>query len=72
MRIAFLGDLAFLGQFDKINNDLAEKNCLFLKKELEKYDYVVANLESPLTDRHHTLVCKSMHLKSSTCNAERL
>lgn len=72
MRIAFLGDLAFLGQFDKINNDLAEKNCLFLKKELEKYDYVVANLESPLTDRHHTLVCKSMHLKSSTCNAELL
>lgn len=72
MKIAFLGDIAFLGQFDKSKNSDAEKNLLFLKEELEKYDYVIANLESPLTNRDSTSVCKSMHLKADICNVELL
>ncbi len=72
MKIAFLGDIAFLGQFDKSKNSSAEKKLSFLKKELERFDYVVANLESPLTDRERTLVCKSMHLKAAPCNVDLL
>lgn len=72
MKIAFLGDIAFLGQFDKSRNKDAENRLCWLKEELTKYDCVIANLESPLTDRRYSLVCKSMHLKAATCNVELL
>lgn len=72
MKVAFLGDIAFLGQFDKSKNHNAKNNLIFLKKELEKYDYVIANLESPLTNTDFSLVCKSMHLKADTSNVELL
>lgn len=72
MKIAFLGDIAFLGQFDKSQSADAEQRLSYLKEMLQGYDYVIANLESPLTNRDFTLVCKSMHLKADTSNAELL
>lgn len=72
MKIAFLGDIAFLGQFDKKKNSDVEDKLVYLKNELAQYDYVVANLESPLTSRDKTMVCKSMHLKADPCNVELL
>lgn len=72
MKIAFLGDVALVGQFDAQRNRDTDKYIAYLKAELKEFDYVVANLESPLTDRRHTFVCKSMHLKSSVCNVRTI
>ncbi|MBR4458422.1 MAG: CapA family protein [Clostridia bacterium] len=71
-RIAFLGDMAMVGAFDlKTDADAAKKlDCL--KKMLSSYDYVVANLESPLTEKRRTAICKSMHLRSDPTNVRLL
>ena len=72
MKIAFLGDIAFLGQFDKTQSGDVERRVCWLKDKLAGYDCVIANLESPLTARKRSLVCKSMHLKAAPCNVELL
>ena len=59
MKIAFLGDIALVGQFCKVGN-----NTEYLEELLEAYDYIVANLESPLTNKTRTTVPKSMHLRA--------
>lgn len=60
MKIAFLGDIALVGQFSKpgVNID-------YLRELLNGYDYIVANLESPLTNKTKTMVPKSMHLRAN-------
>jgi len=62
MKIAFLGDIAFFAW---------GMLCKDWRKELEpvatwlsQFDYVVANLETPITDKETTYVCKGIHLKS--------
>lgn len=67
MKIAFLGDIALIGCYVKKNENYSYylDNLKFI---LNKYDYVVANLESPLTNRTKTLTCKSMHLRSDIEN----
>ena len=72
MKIAFLGDIAFVDKYDLINNPNAKNNLKEIAEYLKKYDYVIGNLESPLTDRKHTLVCKSMHLRSNSINVQLL
>lgn len=72
MKIAFLGDIAFLGQFDKSKSNDAAKRMEYLKDKLADCDYIVANLESPLTSSDRTVVCKSMHLKANPCNVDLL
>jgi poly-gamma-glutamate synthesis protein (capsule biosynthesis protein) len=72
MKIAFLGDIALVGQFDKSLSEDTENKLKVLKDMLSSSDYVIANLESPLTDRKKTLVCKSMHLRSNSINVETL
>lgn len=72
MQIAFLGDIALIGRYDLQKNPDVKDSVAYLKKILEKYDYVVANLESPLTEKENTIVCKSMHLKSPVINVEIL
>ncbi len=68
MKIAFLGDIALIGKYNLNNNPNVRDEIEYLKKILKNYDYRVANLESPLTERKSTFVCKSMHLKSSVVN----
>lgn len=72
MKIAFLGDIAFLGEYDKSQSSGVEERLRWLRDTLAEYDCVIANLESPLTSRKSSLVCKSMHLKADPCNVELL
>lgn len=72
MRIAFLGDIAFIGRYDLLKNKNARNRLQALAEKLSEYDYVIANLESPFTQRDKTRICKSVHLKSAPANVELL
>lgn len=72
MRIAFIGDVAFLGKFDLARDENARERLSYLERELRDFDYVVANLEMPLTSRNFTMTCKSVHLRGDCRNAELL
>lgn len=72
MKIALLGDIALIGNYDLSINQGAYYRLRSLKKELEKFDFVVANLESPLTSVIETLIPKSMHLRSNPINVDIL
>lgn len=71
MKIALLGDIALVGHFD-INESDYQKRISNLKRMLSGCDYIVANLESPLTTVSRTLVCKSMHIRSNPRNVKIL
>lgn len=58
--------------YDITKNPNAKIRLNNLSKKLKEYDYVVGNLESPLTNSEHSLVSKSMHLRSATENVELL
>lgn len=70
MKIAFLGDITLIGKYDLTKSPDAKNRLKELSNQLNSYDYVVGNLESPLTDVHKTLVCKSMYLRSPRKNVE--
>jgi len=72
MKIAFVGDIALIGKYDITKNPNAKIRLNNLSQKLKEYDYVVGNLESPLTNSEHSLVCKSMHLRSATENVKLL
>ncbi len=62
MKLALLGDIAFMDEAllaGEWRNRLS-KAAAFLKE----YDYVVANLETPMTMASRSFVPKSMHLRS--------
>lgn len=66
MKIAFLGDVALVGQFnDPIDMD---KKVGYLKFLVDECDFVVANLESPITTIKKTWIPKSMHLRTNPEN----
>lgn len=62
MRVALLGDIALFS--DGMLRDGWEKRLEEVEKILSTCDIVVANLETPVTQRRFTLVCKGMHLKT--------
>ncbi len=72
MKIALLGDIALIGKYDLTNNVHAKSVLENVANHLQQYDYVIGNLESPLTTQQNTIVCKSMHLKSPVNNIELL
>jgi len=72
MKIALLGDIALIGKYDLTNNANAKNNLETISNYLKSYDYVIGNLETPLTNKKKSLVCKSMHLRSSPVNVELL
>ena len=65
MKIALIGDVALIGKYNIENNKQVNDYFVEVKKILDKCDYVIANLETPLTLKKHTLVCKGVYLKSS-------
>lgn len=66
MKVGFLGDLALVGQFS--SNDNLDDRVAYLKKIVSDCDFLIGNLESPLTNKRFTLVPKSMHIKADeTC-----
>ncbi len=72
MKIALLGDICLNGKFDLEKNPHATEYFQEVAQYLEGFNYVVANLETPLTDRNFTLTCKGLHLKSSTLSVALL
>lgn len=72
IKLAFLGDIALVEKYDLTKNSSACITLNPLADKLKEYDYVVANLESPLTDMKKTWVCKSMHLRTPKQNVEML
>lgn len=72
MKIALLGDIALIGKYDLTKNPEAFRRLEAVKKFLDQFDYVIGNLESPLTDVTKTWIPKSMHLRSSRKNIEVL
>lgn len=71
VRIAFLGDVGFVGRYEIRSGDVKARLSA-LKQELEKYDYVVCNLETPLTSKTTTRKCKAWHLRADTDNVQTL
>lgn len=72
MKIALLGDIALIGKYDLTKNPEAFKRLRVVKEYLGQFDYVIGNLESPLTDVTKTWIPKSMHLRSPRKNVEVL
>lgn len=72
MKIGMLGDIALIGNYDISKHSDVKEKLQYLKSELDKCDYRIANLEAPFTTKIHTKICKSMHLKSAKENIETL
>ena len=72
MKIALLGDIALIGKYDLTKNPDAFRRLDVVTEYLSQFDYVIGNLESPLTDVTKTWIPKSMHLRSPRKNIEIL
>lgn len=68
MKIALLGDIALIGQFDVTHNEAAVQNVKAVREIVSDCDFVIGNLESPLTAKTHTSVCKGAYLRSDPRN----
>lgn len=72
MRIALLGDVSLTGMFDSSQSEEVFQRIKLIKQLVDDCDYVICNLESPLTERTKTMVCKGAYLRSDPCNIEVL
>jgi len=72
MKIALLGDIALFGKFDLNTNKKAFEYFSEVSDYLKRYDLVVGNFETPVTDLKKSTVCKSAHLKTVKNNLELL
>lgn len=72
MRIALLGDIALIGRYDREKTANVEQRLKEISSITAQCDFVVANLEAPLTQRNRTTACKGVYLRSSPCNVETL
>lgn len=71
-KIALLGDICLNGKFD-LKNGLDYREYFKEAAEyLSKFDFVIANLELPLTEKNFSMTCKGLHLKSSLKSVEIL
>lgn len=71
MKIGLLGDIALFGD-NTVENKTIEEKFASMKAVLTKCDFVVGNLESPLTKHEHTVGGKSAYLKGNPDNVEIL
>ena len=72
MKLALLGDIALFGN-NCIKNNNGLKNTLnALKSELRDFDYIIANLEAPLTNSSSIHGSKSVYINSDPLNVEIL
>ena len=71
MKIALLGDIAFFGKYSCDHIDYEE--CFGeIKEVLSTCDYVIGNLETPLTDEKKTIGGKSAYIKGSPADVSVL
>lgn len=71
MKIALLGDIAFLGRMTA-NNSSYKKMFAPFKEYLQECDFIIGNLESPLTNQNKVIGGKSAYLKGSPADVEVL
>lgn len=71
MKIALLGDMAFFGRMT-INNSSYKKMFAPIKEHLQGCDYIIGNLESPLTTQNKVVGGKSAYLKGKPNDVEIL
>nr|WP_303182768.1 CapA family protein [Lachnoclostridium phocaeense] len=71
MKIAFLGDIALFGK-NTTETTLYQRKFRFTRNILESCDFVVGNLESPLTTHTKTIGGKSAYLKGNPKDVEIL
>lgn len=64
MKIALLGDIAFFGRMTIMNSSY-KKMFAPIKEHLKGCDYIIGNLESPLTNHNKVVGGKSAYLKGS-------
>lgn len=72
MRIALLGDIALVGRYDRQHSLDVDKRLLEIQKVTNTCDFVVANLEAPLTSKTTTRACKGVYLRSDPTNVATL
>ena len=72
MKIALLGDIALFGNNCLLQNPLLLDKLTELKSILNEHDYVVANLEAPLTECSKMNGSKSVYINSHSKNIEVL
>lgn len=74
MKIAFLGDMAFIGKYDstKHNFESIKKRFADIKEMFDECDYVIGNLESPFVKTTKTKEAKTLALSTSVENINLL
>lgn len=72
MKIALLGDIAFLGMYDITQHNNASTKFTYVKSVLEQCDFAIANLECVFTNKTKTHTCKGAYLRSDPKNVELL
>lgn len=72
MKVALLGDIALFGKVSLKNNEKYAWMFSPIREILNQCDYVVANLESPLTNETKEIGGKSAHLKGNPEDIEIL
>lgn len=71
IKIALLGDIALFGKFTVKNKNI-KKYFSKVKDILSDFDYVIGNLETPLTNSNKKYGVKSAHIKSDKENIDIL
>ncbi len=72
MKVALLGDIGLFGRYALENNTSAYEYFSKISEYLEKFDYVVGNLELPFLAEGNAIGAKSAYLKSAPGNIELL
>lgn len=72
MKLALLGDVALIGAYDLEKGNEVFKKIESIRRLTKDCDVVLANLESPLTNKNHTFCCKGVYLRSNPINVELL
>ncbi len=72
MKIALLGDMALVGRYSLTSDSKVMSRLAVVADAIKDCDYAIANLESPLTNKKHSHVCKGVYLKSDTENVKTL
>ena len=72
MRIALLGDIAFLGQYSLEYNPNVVDNLAIISNYLSGFDYVIGNLETPFSEKKETYGAKSAYICSNPTNVNLL
>lgn len=72
MRIALLGDMAFFGKMSIVGNQKIAEYFSEIADYLEKFDYVVGNLETPFSVKKKPHGAKSAYICADVSNVKSL